>query len=72
MWLVNRDGYDLLMSEDPCEVFYYFEVYEMHGLNVEIVNCTKIRNKVLILQDGVTMNQRKITTTMKRINDSCL
>lgn len=35
MWVQNRDGYTLLLSTDPCEVFYYFNVKEMHGLNLK-------------------------------------
>ena len=35
MWVKNRDGYTLLLSTDPCEVFYYFGINEMHGLNVK-------------------------------------
>lgn len=35
MWVKNRDDYTLLLSTDPCEVFYYFGINEMHGLNVK-------------------------------------
>lgn len=29
----KRDGYVLLLSYDPCEIFDYYKVDEMHGLN---------------------------------------
>ena len=29
----KRDGYELLLSYDPCEIFDYYQVEKMHGLN---------------------------------------
>ena len=29
----KRDGYELLLSYNPCEIFHYYNVTEMHGLN---------------------------------------
>ena len=29
----KRDGYELLLSYDPCEIFEYYQVEQMHGLN---------------------------------------
>jgi len=34
MDIINRVEYDLLLSENPCEVFRYFNVEEMHGLSL--------------------------------------
>ena len=30
---IDRDTYTLLLSENPCDLFTYFNVTEMHGLN---------------------------------------
>lgn len=30
---IDRDTYTLLLSENPCDLFTYFNVIEMHGLN---------------------------------------
>ena len=30
---IDRETYTLLLSQNPCEVFKYFNVEEMHGLN---------------------------------------
>ena len=30
---IDRDTYTLLLSENPCDLFTYFNVVEMHGLN---------------------------------------
>ena len=30
---IDRDTYTLLLSENPCDLFTYFNVDEMHGLN---------------------------------------
>ena len=35
MKVITRDKYDLLLSYDPCEIFNYYNVEEMHGLNFE-------------------------------------
>lgn len=35
MITINRGHYDLLMSIDPCEIFDYYNVTEMHGLNLK-------------------------------------
>lgn len=31
---INRDVYDLLLSRNPCELFEFFGVNEMHGLSL--------------------------------------
>lgn len=33
MYVYERDKYTLLMSYNPCDIFDYFGVNEMHGLN---------------------------------------
>ena len=33
MMSYKRDGYELIMSYNPCEIFDYYQVDEMHGLN---------------------------------------
>jgi hypothetical protein len=33
MITINRDKYILLLSYNPCEIFDYFNVDELHGLN---------------------------------------
>lgn len=30
---IDRETYTLLLSENPCDLFTYFNVVEMHGLN---------------------------------------
>lgn len=42
MYVYERSNYVLLMSYDPCSVFDYFEVEEMHGLNKK--DCCKHLN----------------------------
>jgi hypothetical protein len=32
---IIRGKYDLLLSHNPCEIFSYYNVTEMHGLNLE-------------------------------------
>jgi hypothetical protein len=32
--IVDREKYDLLLSYDPCDIFNYYNVDEMHGLNL--------------------------------------
>lgn len=32
--IVDRGRYDLLLSYDPCDIFNYYNVDEMHGLNL--------------------------------------
>jgi hypothetical protein len=32
--VVDREKYDLLLSYDPCDIFNYYNVDEMHGLNL--------------------------------------
>jgi hypothetical protein len=32
--IVDRGKYDLLLSYDPCDIFNYYNVDEMHGLNL--------------------------------------
>lgn len=34
MITIFRTGYILLLSYNPCDVFYYFNVEEMHGLSL--------------------------------------
>lgn len=38
----KRDGYELLLSYNPCEIFDYYNVDEMHGLNK--VDCNAHEN----------------------------
>jgi hypothetical protein len=42
MVTVFRNGYILLLSYNPCDVFTYFNVKEMHGLNA--IDCEKHSN----------------------------
>ena len=35
MYIAKFSDFDLLMSYDPCEIFEYFDVEELHGLNFE-------------------------------------
>lgn len=42
MITITRKDYDLLLSTDPCEIFNYYNVDEMHGLNLE--DCRKHPN----------------------------
>jgi len=42
MITIPRNNYTLLLSYCPCEVFSYFKVKEMHGLNLE--DCQKHLN----------------------------
>ena len=34
MIVIEREHYDLLLSHDPCEIFDFFNVDQMHGLNL--------------------------------------
>jgi hypothetical protein len=38
----KRDGYELLLSYNPCEIFDYYNVDQMHGLNK--VDCDDFDN----------------------------
>ena len=38
----KRDGYELLLSYNPCEIFDYYNVDQMHGLNK--VDCNEYDN----------------------------
>ena len=42
MKAIKRDTYLLLLSYNPCEIFTYFNVKEMHGLNA--VDCALYPN----------------------------
>ena len=42
MLRINRDTYVLLLSSNPCEVFEYFNVEEMHGLSLK--DCREYNN----------------------------
>jgi hypothetical protein len=42
MITIIRGTYILLLSYNPCNVFTYYNVKEMHGLN--IVDCTEYKN----------------------------
>ena len=35
MKTIIRDKYDLLLSYDPCDIFTYYNIDEMHGLNLK-------------------------------------
>lgn len=37
-----RNGYELLLSYNPCEIFDYYKVDDMHGLNK--ISCEKYNN----------------------------
>ena len=39
---IIRDKYDLLLSYDPCNIFTYYKVSEMHGLNLK--DCQNFKN----------------------------
>ena len=42
MKVVPRSNYDLLLSYDPCDIFNYYNVDEMHGLN--LYDCINYNN----------------------------
>jgi hypothetical protein len=42
MIAIKRNSYTLLLGENPCEIFYYYSVKEMHGLNC--YDCEKYQN----------------------------
>lgn len=42
MKIINKKSYSLLLSYCPCELFEYFKVKKMHGLNY--ANCKKHKN----------------------------
>lgn len=42
MKIIKREKYDLLLSYDCCEIFNYYNVAEMHGLN--LVDCKAHNN----------------------------
>lgn len=42
MLVIDRGSYDLLMNVDPCSIFTYYGVEEMHGLN--LTDCRKHPN----------------------------
>ena len=42
MEVIDREHYTLLLSECPCEIFEYYRVNSMHGLNYE--DCLKHLN----------------------------
>lgn len=42
MIVIERNTYDLMLSKCPCEMFDYFGVSEMHGLNAD--DCRKHPN----------------------------
>ena len=39
MVTINRNNYTLLLSYNPCEIFEYYNIEEMHGLN--LYDCKK-------------------------------
>jgi hypothetical protein len=39
---IIKDKYDLLLSYDPCDIFTYYNVSEMHGLNLK--DCQNYKN----------------------------
>ena len=39
---ITRDKYDLLLSTNPCDIFTYYNVNEMHGLNLK--DCKSYNN----------------------------
>ena len=39
---IKFDKYDLLLSYDPCDIFTYYKVNEMHGLNLK--DCQNFKN----------------------------
>ena len=39
---IIRDEYDLLLSYNPCDIFTYYNVNEMHGLNLK--DCKSYNN----------------------------
>jgi len=42
MKVIERQHYDLLLSHNPCEIFTYYNVTEMHGLNFK--DCMEFNN----------------------------
>ena len=41
---IKRETYELLLSKNPCEIFDYFKVKEMHGLNITDSHCQYVMN----------------------------
>ena len=39
---IKRNKYDLLLSYNPCDIFTYYNVNEMHGLNLK--DCSNYNN----------------------------
>ncbi len=39
---INRETYTLLLSSNPCDLFTYYNVEEMHGLNA--IDCIAYKN----------------------------
>ena len=42
MKILSRINYDLLLSYNPCDIFNYYNLTEMHGLNLQ--DCMKHKN----------------------------
>jgi len=42
MITIKRNNYTLLLGENPCEIFNYYSIKEMHGLN--LYDCEKYQN----------------------------
>jgi hypothetical protein len=42
MIIIKKDKYDLLLGYNPCEIFKFYNVNEMHGLN--LIDCENYNN----------------------------
>jgi hypothetical protein len=42
MKIISRINYDLLLSYNPCDIFHYYNIDEMHGLN--LYDCINYNN----------------------------
>jgi hypothetical protein len=45
MIVIKRDKYYLLLSYNPCDIFAYYNVTDMHGLNIKDCLAYKNTNK---------------------------
>ena len=43
---ITRDKYDLLLSTNPCDIFTYYNVNEMHGLNLKDAQAEEVDKTV--------------------------
>ena len=56
---IERDNYTLLLSENPCQLFEYFNVDEMHGLSLTECKICNIHFDDQIITDVVFCHRIK-------------